>query len=70
MKGTRLQIQYLAVCCCLHAAEGTISMAHNGNAFGSLAMLKQKIILHGGVFTAMAKLPAFESYPGKPPKTL
>jgi hypothetical protein len=45
-------------------------MAHNGNAFGSLAMIKQKIMLHGGVITAMAKLPAFESYPGTPPQTL
>lgn len=45
-------------------------MAHNGKALGSLAMLKQKIILHGGVITAMAKLPSFESYPGNPPNIL
>jgi hypothetical protein len=70
MKASQLYNSYLVVCCYLHAADGTISMAHNGNAFGSLAMLKQKIILHGGVFTAMAKLPTFELYPGNPPKSL
>lgn len=59
-----------AACTSQMPLGGAISMAHNGNAFGSLAMLKQKIILHGGVITAMAKLQAFESYPGTPPKTL
>jgi hypothetical protein len=45
-------------------------MAHDGSAFGTLAMLKQKIILHGGVITALANSPAYESYPGTPPKWL
>jgi hypothetical protein len=37
-------------------------MANDGSALGSLARIKQQIILDGGVLTSLGISPAFESY--------
>jgi hypothetical protein len=39
-------------------------MANDGSALGSVARIKQQIVLRGGVLTSLAILPTFEAYIG------
>jgi hypothetical protein len=44
-------------------AGGALSLAYDGNALGTIARVKQQIMLHGGVLTSLAKLQSLEDYP-------
>lgn len=47
--------------------DGKLSMAYDGSALGNMAQVKEQIMLHGGVMTAMAVTPEFYSYTGLAP---